>query len=147
MHIFCPTPHAVLLVVCQDEKGIYQAVQGKGLDLPGFAFLPRSGVPIQAQLVAVAEKEMGVALPAREFEIIQDVEVQLSYQDQGYTLYVLRLSVSSLSRSGLPGEMNWKILPVLLRQMPATKTRVAYLKVWQWLAGVGDQEIRVVEKK
>ena len=144
MRIFCPTSHAVLLVICRDEKGVYQAICGTDAALPGFSFLPRSGVSIQAQLVAVAEKEMGISLPAREFEIIQGVEFQFLYKEQDYTLYVLLFTVSRIKNN----QTNcWKILPVLLRQMPATKTRVAYLKVWQWIAGVEDQEVRVVKKK
>ena len=151
MQIYCPTPNALLLLIRRDEKGIYQAFAGESSALPGLSFVAQQGIAIQPQLVEIAEKRTGVALPPTAFEIMQEVAFPLLHDNKNYTLYVLQI-LTSVSTSACESNtmqeaaVGWKALPLLLREMPATKSRVAYLKVWQFMAGVAQQEIRVVEK-
>ena len=150
MQIYCNTADAILLLVQRTEKGIYQVLTGENLTLPGMVFPVQSRIPIQAQLVEQAEKELGHGLPPSSYTILQELALPLMFDEKVYTLYVLQLTGSLSLPFLLPKATllhQWQVFPMLLRQMPATKSRVAYLKVWQWLAGVGEQQIHVVEKK
>jgi hypothetical protein len=144
MRVFCPTTHAILLLVRRDEKGVYQVVAGDNAALPGLVFPVDAGLPIQAQLVKVAEKKIGRTLPPTTFDILQEVAFSFSYEEKIYTLYALQLIASSVTEGH---SIHWKYFPTFLREMPPAKSRVAYLKMWQLVAGVGEQEIRVIEKK
>lgn len=155
MHIYCPTSQGILLLLQQDERGIYQVQVGENAALPGHAFAVIPGLPIQAQLVALAEQRLGDGLPPTAFEILQTVAFPLIYEDRPYILYAMRLITAdsaalATSRAKIAGSdltPAWQNLPQVIRQMPATKSRIAYLKVWQCLAGVEEQEIRVVDRK
>lgn len=156
MHIHCPTSQGILLLLQQDERGIYQVRVGENPTLPGHVFSVAPGLPIQAQLVALAEKILGHGLPPTAFEILQTVAFFLLQEETAYTLYAMRLVTTryassesiSLACVEAPGVLpKWENVPQVIRKMPATKARIAYLKVWQCLAGVEEQEIRVVDRK
>lgn len=153
MHIHCPTSQGILLLLQQDERGIYLVRVGENTALPGHAFSVAPGLPIQAQLVALAEKILGHGLPPTAFEILQTVAFSLLQEETAYTLYAMRLVTTNFPfplfshNVGAEAPDSWQNLPEVIRQMPATKARIAYLKVWQCLAGVDEQEIRVVDRK
>jgi hypothetical protein len=139
MERYCPTPHALLLVAYPDAKGIFQVLGVKEGELPGIGFEVQGGSPIALQLYHAMEQRVGAHIPRARCRILENIELPVTEGEKSYTLYALLLGQAP------QGPEKTVSFAQLLREMPSTRVRIAYLKIWQVLAGVLEQEIHVVD--
>jgi len=134
------TKVAIILVGIKDQNGVYRFPTKNSFN-PGIVFKVNHDLTINQQIMREVESVTGIDNISIAVDIEQNfsAKVQLPNQESA-TLYVGRIDFYDT-----PVNESWRPLPEILRDMPKTKNRAAYLKAWQVLMGGLSQEVKVVE--
>ncbi len=126
----CPTDYAVLLCAVPDERGVLRFPSNDSTELPGLNFAVEAGLPINDQLIQVAEKTLNARLHGK-LDVSQDfADPVVRVDGQPATLYV-----ATVAEGAKRSDSSWPSLPEILRALPKNKGRVPYLRAWQILTG------------
>ena len=136
--IHCPTDTAILLIGLKRDDGLIVLPTDTG-EIPGIVARINPSLPINPQLLDLAEKRTG--LPKIEISIWQEFQetVRLPNGDAA-TLYAAK---SLMISQTLPIDVT--TLPEMLRGMPSTRNRVAYMKALQVFAGGLEEETKALD--
>lgn len=140
LHVYCPTARAVFLLGIPIGKLLYFPNHHRLL--PGLHLEVDRGQPINVQLIAAVEKELGERVNGSEIHIFQEFceTFEIEGGAEPFTLY----TGYSLTSRKIP-LLNWKPLPYLLRNMEKNRLRLAYLKAWQVQTGALSLTTKAVE--
>ena len=140
LHIHCPTSKAVFLFGIPIGKLLHFPNHHRFM--PGIHLDVDRSQPINLQLIAALEKELGEPVNGRELHIFQEFceVLQADGPTEGVSLYT---GYSKISRQ-IP-LLHWKPLPYLLKNMEKNRMRLAYLKAWQVQTGALGLNTKAVE--
>ena len=142
MLLTCKTNHAVILVGGKFERGLWRFLDAGQPLTPGVPFAVEPLRPINEQIMTAARlADSG----------LEGLAIHI---DQSFT-EILTPSVGlevTLFIGNLPSQRGdeaftrpWRTMPELLRAMPKSRARLAYLKAWQVFSGAASEEISAVE--
>ncbi len=143
LFIRCPTDEAILLAGFTDAVGVFRYVT-ESSDLPGIRIRPQSGLALHDQfMVGLNAFLQSKCLP-------RDLNLKLMLHpafedtieipgDAPVTLYLGQVVWD------LDSPNNWPTLAELLRGMPKTRTRLAYMRAVQALAGGIKDDLQALE--
>lgn len=125
----------LVLISCRDENDLVRVPTDGDPFVPGMLI-----ADADQALRKVAEKLLRPDLaPFISIEhIIQD-GIQLPSGEHA------DLVVADIPRQHLTAPMDWATVPSLIRGMPKTRNRLAYLKAWQILTGAHQETLEAVE--
>lgn len=136
--IHCPTNVAVLLVAIRRDDGLLVIPTDSG-DIPGIVRRINPSLPINPQLLAMAEERAGV--PQLEVFIWQEFACEINLTDgERATVYAAR---AIKTPDTVPTDA--KPLPEILRGMPANRNRVAYMKAMQVFSGALEEQTKALD--
>ncbi|NRA45319.1 MAG: hypothetical protein HRU09_10235 [Oligoflexales bacterium] len=140
LHLRCQTPKAVFLFGIPVGKLLHFPNHHRYM--PGIHFDVDPSKPINLQLIAAVEKELGEAVNGKDIHIYQEFCEPLKADEQAeeFSLYT---GFSEKPRQ-VP-LLHWKPLPYLLRNMEKNRMRLAYLKAWQVQTGALGLTTKAVE--
>ena len=110
--------------------------------MPGIHLDVDPAQPINLQLIAALEKELGEPVNGSEVHIFQDFCEVLRSSDETDAISLFT-GFSHVSRQ-IP-LLHWKPLPYLLKNMEKNRMRLAYLKAWQVQTGALSLTTKAVE--
>ncbi len=123
------------------EDGVYRFPFCAG-DFPGLKVTIQGGLPLTLQLLSTLDLHCHAGPRDYGLTVVPSFAVQLAANPE-FTLFLGR-SHDLLLSSYLRQRSDCLTMPEILRQMPATKNRLAYLLAWQTLMGVGEEELQAV---
>ncbi len=139
LHLYCPTPRAILLLGFVNEQDIL-VFPSQSTVVPGLHFENKPLVPINDQIVQCVEQYCQRKDLAPRLYIDQEFAETIVLESGEATLY---LAMMRDYNETLPRYLH--TLPFLLRGMPKERKRLSYLKAFQVLSGAREQSIRAVE--
>jgi hypothetical protein len=100
--------------------------------------------------MATISHRLGIDPIQSGYEVCQDFEEQiLTDSGSSYSLFVVQCQADLVPVSGIqsPPEkpLRFGSMPEWLARLPATKTRIAWVKAWQVYQGVLMEQIKAVE--
>lgn len=134
--IKCTTDHAVLLAGCTDSKGILR-FYSEDQAYPGIHITVDSNIAVHDLLEKVLLEK--VSKKVTKFELNHSYTTKLETPKGEATLFTGKFFLPDMEKVDLQS------LPEILRAMPKTKTRVAYLRIWQAISGGLTDNIKAVE--
>ncbi len=127
----------VALIACRDKNGLVRVPTNGDKLVPGFLI---QGAEELALIRAAAEKLLHPELASHiKIEHVIPDAVQLA---SGETCELL---VGEIDAQHFTAPLEWATIPSLIREMPATRNRLAYLKAWQILTGAHQETLEAVE--
>jgi hypothetical protein len=136
--IHCPTDVAVLLLALKRDDGLLLIPTDEG-PIPGIVRRVHTALPINPQLQDMAFERTGI--PRLEISIWQEFQDTITMPDGGKaTVYAAR---SLVHPEDMPQDA--KPLPEILRNMPANRNRVAYMKVMQVFSGALEERTKALD--
>lgn len=135
MNLAAKQKPVLVLIACRDEAGLVRVPTDGDPLVPGLLV---SGT--DQALRKAAEKMLHPELaPFLTLEhIIQDA-IQLPSGENA------ELVVAEIQPQHFVAPLDWATVPTLIRGMPTTRNRLAYLKAWQILTGAHQETLEAVE--
>lgn len=124
---------AIVLTACRDRSGFFRFFSTLQ-DTPGF-WLDIESCQDKGDIIHTikesASSNIGLSLDKVKFNFVDGIEptIELGGNRQGLLFLV------EINKDSFEAPESWPTLPDLLRKMPKSKNRVAYLKVMQVLSG------------
>lgn len=137
----CSTSVAIVLLGVMDERGIMR-FPVDAPETPGLMFQPETLKPINEQIFDRIEREVLSRDPGL-IDICQEYSCEVTLSDSRQaTLYLATMKFQEKNAAN-----QWDTMPELLRAMPKSRNRLAYLKAWQVLTGAMSENIKVIEQE
>lgn len=130
----------VALIACRDKNGLVRLPTDGDKITPGLHIQDGSDREEQELAKAVAEKMHRQDLVAfiKVDHVIHDA-LQLASGKH------CDLVVGEVDSQKFTAPLEWATVPSLIREMPANRNRLAYLKAWQILTGAHQESLEAVE--
>ncbi len=135
----CPTEHAVLLLGLPDARGVLRFAPASS-EILGVPFRPGPVLPINAQILAVANQALGMEIHGPDLDICQEYTDRVVLEGAEACLY---LAIFRSQQIVAPD--SWQSLPSHLRQMVRGPNRLAYLRAWQVMTGSLTLDTKAIE--
>lgn len=140
VHVRARTDVVVFLVGAFDSKNVLKFYSKNSVN-PGIVFRVEGGLPINDQLIQQTEKVTGWESLSASIEIEQGFRDTVVLPDGASAdIYVGKVAAD---RYRAPS--HWKPLPELIRSLPPSGNRKAYLKAWQVLMGGLKEDVKVLD--
>ena len=120
---------AILLAGILTDKHVF-LFPSVSRSLPGLHCNVVPTLSLTMQLIDTFEKATQLKPTQNTLELNTNFKESFTYLNRQATLYVAVFKQTSIKHP----HSQWKTLPELLKQMPKTKIRSAYLKAWQVLS-------------
>lgn len=120
---------ALVFVVAQDERDLFRTPRSHRADVPGIA-LPLELLEDEAQFTKQLAEVCGLPQLASYINIETGFPLR-DADESGYAVAVL----ARIPKQYYQADQTWVTLPECMRQLPANGSRLAVLKMLQWLAG------------
>ena len=134
---FCPTTRAILLLGVRVGSPAIVRVPDARCVPPGRVFTPQPLVPIDEQLIKLAQEILGARMHGtvsicQDYTdlVLLDPNLPSEHPDAAAVLYL-----ATCDLDGMPTDVMWPSFPELLRAMPKDRARLPYLRAFQVLAG------------
>lgn len=136
--IHCPTNTAILLLGLKRDNGVF-VFPSSSEEIPGILAAIDPSLPINPQLLELASRRSGVH--PREISVWQEFQETIKLPSgEDATLYAAK---ALLIPHTIPDDVT--TLPEMLRRMPATRNRVAYMKALQVFAGGLEEQTKALD--
>ena len=129
----------VILFAFRGDNDVFYFVDTRNKTLPGLSFRPKPLEPINLQIISsVCDFFHDLDLTTR-MHVVQDFREEFFYQSKSVALYIVLSDVSCDEKN-----YQYLTLPAMMKLMPKNKTRLAYMKALQWIAGAHKETIKAI---